>query len=176
MAIRIAESRHSCALARALVIGFVIGLIPSAHAADICDAVALRDLPALEDPSSVLKRGEHDGTVTQYRINKKTGDASICSHGGYCYPAMITENGKRVETLHIANCKIGARDSFDDPDEVYYSVDVIRSKVPPLQLRIDDVDNRLLELGLCSACASNVAELYVNKPASHCAKLCQTGS
>jgi hypothetical protein len=99
MAIRIAESRHSSALAVALVSGFVIGVVPSAHAADICDAVALRDLAALEDPSSVLKRGEHDGAVSQYRINKKTGEASMCSHGGYCYPATITENGKRGQDV-----------------------------------------------------------------------------
>src|SRR5208282_3966945 len=90
---------------------------------------------------------------------------------GSCFPATVTENGKRVETLHLTNCKVGARDSFDDPDDVFYSLDVIRSKVPPLQLKIDDVDNRLLELGLCSACAHNVAYLYVNKPASRCAKL-----
>jgi hypothetical protein len=66
---------------------------------------------------------------------------------------------------------VGARDAFDDPEEVFYSVDVIRSKIAPAQLRIDDLDNRLLELGLCSACAGNVAYLYVNKPASRCAKL-----
>jgi hypothetical protein len=73
--------------------------------------------------------------------------------------------------LHLTNCKVGSRDAFDDPDEVFYSIDVIRSKIPPARLRLDDVDNRLLELGLCSACASNVAYLYVNQPASRCAKL-----
>ena len=40
-----------------------------------------------------------------------------------------TENGKRMETLHLTNCKVGARDSFDDPEDVFYSLDVIRSKV-----------------------------------------------
>jgi hypothetical protein len=148
----------------------LIGAAPS-QAADLCEAVALRDLPALETPNSILKKGEHDEAVTQYRINKKTGEAVICSHQGSCYPATVTENGKRIETLHLTNCKVGARDSFDDPDEVFYAVDLIRSKIPPALLRLDDLGNRFLALGLCSACADNVAYLYVNKPASRCAKL-----
>src|SRR5271157_3320963 len=160
-----------CAAMAALGFVALISLAPSAHADDICNAVALRDLPAVGNPEAILKRGGRLFPASQYRVNKKTGEATICAHGGSCFPATVTENGKRVETLHLTNCKVGARDSFDDPDDVFYSLDVIRSKVPPLQLKIDDVDNRLLELGLCSACAHNVAYLYVKKPASRCAKL-----
>ena len=43
----------------------------------------------------------------------------------------------------------------DSAYEIIYDVDVIRSKVPAATLRYDDVDNRLLEMSLCSACASN---------------------
>jgi hypothetical protein len=147
-----------------------IGSAPS-RAGDLCEAIALRDLPAVEAPAAILKKGEHHEQITQYRVNKKTGEAILCAHGGNCYPATVTENGKRVETLHLTNCKVGARDPFDDPDEVFYSVDIIRSKIPPAQLRVDDLDNRLLDLGLCSACAGNAAYLYFNKPTSRCAKL-----
>jgi hypothetical protein len=53
---------------------------------------------------------------------------------------------------------------------IIYEVDVIRSKVPSTRLMIDDLDNRLLEMGLCSACAGNVADVYFKKPGSLCAK------
>jgi hypothetical protein len=59
-----------------------VGLQCKARAADICEAVALRDVPAKEDAKSILKRGEIDGAVTQYRVNKTTGDGVFRSHGG----------------------------------------------------------------------------------------------
>ena len=146
----------------------LISLTP-VFAADICEAVALRDVPAKEDPSSILKRGEIDGAITQYRVNKKTGESVFCSHGGYCYPTHVPENGHQVEALHLTNCKVGARDTYDDPDDVFYAVDVIRTAVSPEMLKIDDLDNRLLQIGLCSACAAEAAHLYVTRPASQCA-------
>jgi hypothetical protein len=153
-------------------LGFAALVLPhSAHAADICEAIALRDVPAVEDASSVLKRGQIDGAITQYRVNKKTGNSVFCSHGGYCYPTHILENERNVEALRLTNCKIGARDSFDDPDDIFYAVDVIRSAISPERLKIDDVDNRLLQIGLCSACAGNAAYLYVTRPISKCAQI-----
>jgi hypothetical protein len=80
---------------------------------------------------------------------------------GYCYPASA---------LRLTNCRIGHnRDRFEDEDS--YGLDVVRSAVSPHQLKIDDVDNRMLELGLCSACAGNAAYFYVNRPASRCAQI-----
>src|SRR5262249_50691524 len=90
-------------------------LSTSASAADICKAIALRNVPALEAPESVLKRGEYDAAITQYRVNKKTGSTSFCSHGGYCYPTHIVENGAKVEALRLTNCKIGKRDEWNEP-------------------------------------------------------------
>jgi hypothetical protein len=141
------------------------------QAADICKAIALRDVPAIESPTSILTHGEYDTAITQYRVDKKTGVTSCCSHGGYCYPTHVTATGQKVEALRLTNCKIGKRSSYNDPDEIIYDVDVIRSKVPAATLRYDDVDNRLLEMGLCSACASNAASLYLNKANSRCAQL-----
>jgi hypothetical protein len=125
----------------------------------------------VDAPSSILKPGEIDGAVTQYRVNKKTGIDVFCAHGGYCYPAHIVVNGRKVEALRLTNCKIGARDPYEDPDDVFCSLDVIRSAVPPARLKMDDVDNRLLEMGLCSACAGNASYAYVTKPKSKCAHL-----
>ena len=65
--------------------------------ADICEAVALRDVRAIEDSSSIIKGGEHDTAITQYTVNKETGLKAFCSHGGYCYPA---------ESLQLTNCAI----------------------------------------------------------------------
>jgi len=144
----------------------------SSHAADVCEAVALRDVPAMEDPTSILSRGEHDPAVTQYRVNKKTGVTSFCSHGGYCCPTHLTVKGHKVEALRLTNCKIGKRyDDKNDPDEIMYDVDVYRSKNSADTLRYDDLDNKLLGTGLCSACASNAADYYLHKPNSRCAQL-----
>jgi uncharacterized protein YecT (DUF1311 family) len=149
----------------------LLGLGAPAAAADICEAVALRNAPALEDPSAVIRKGDVDTAITQYRVSKKTGEDAFCSHGGYCYPVHATENGQRIEVLRLTNCSIGARDPYDDPDDVYYGLDVIRSAVPPQTLKINDVDDSLLRLGLCSACAGNAAVLYVTAPESRCARV-----
>jgi hypothetical protein len=154
-----------------LSVMLVVAAASPASAADICQAIALRDVHAVDVPGAVLKKGERDEAVTQYRVNKKTGEATLCSHGGACFPVAVAENGQKVEALRLTNCKVGAKDPFDDPDETFYNLDVIRSKIPAAALRIDDVDNKLLDMGLCSACASNVAYLYVRQPASRCGKL-----
>jgi len=144
-----------------LLLCFCAMFVLPAKGADICEAIALRDVSAIENPNSILRRGEHDTAITQYRVNKKSGKAVFCSHGGYCYPA---------NALKLTNCKIGARDAYNDPDDVFYSVDVLRSKVSKKLLRYDDLDNWLLAMGLCSACASNAANQYLTKPRSRCAQ------
>ena len=153
-------ARRICLAAGLFASAFL--LTPHALAADICEAVATRDVPAEESPDAVLKKGQKDEAITQYRVDKKTGRAVFCSHGGNCYAA---------DALKLLNCKIGAKDKFDDPDDTFYSVDVDRSKVPAALLRYDDLDNRLLDMGMCSACASNAAEAYLQRPRSKCAKL-----
>ena len=132
-----------------------------ARAADICEAIATRNVAAVEAPGSVIKKGEKDTAITQYNVSKKTGQGVFCSHGGYCYPA---------DGLKLLNCKIGAKDSYNDPDEVSYGLDVIRSKNSSASLRYDDLDNQLLEMGMCSACASNAADTYIKRPGSPCGK------
>jgi hypothetical protein len=162
--------RSMNSLAPVLAVCCVFGATPSL-AADICEAVAMHDVPAIGNPDAILKAGEHDTAVTQYRVNKKTGETSFCSHGGSCYPITVVDNGRKVIALRLANCKIGARDPFDDPDQILYNIEPIASKNPPKTLRIDDLDNKFLAMGLCSACASNVADLVVNQPTSRCADL-----
>jgi hypothetical protein len=98
----------------------LLGLVAtSALAADICEAIALRDVPALESPTDILREGQYDTAITQYRIDRNTGNASFCSHGGYCYPASLNIAGRRIEALRLTNCKIGGPTSFQDSDYKY---------------------------------------------------------
>lgn len=143
----------------------------SAWAADICRAIALQDIPSLENPSSILKKGDYDTAITQYRVSKKDGQDSFCSHGGYCYPRHITFSGKRTEVLSLTNCKIGKKDSYNDDEFTYYEIEVNRSNNSTKALREDDLENRLLERGLCSGCAGNAADTSLKHPKSKCAKL-----
>jgi hypothetical protein len=151
-----------------LVMVFISSL--PVKAADLCEAIALQDVAANEDPASIIKRGDRDTAITGYQVDKKTGEGVFCSHGGYCYPTHVLVNGIKVEALKLTNCVIGKSD-YSDADEISYSVEVERSKVSPAELKQDDVDNRLLELGLCSACAGNAASFYVSQPKSPCARL-----
>ena len=139
-------------------------------AADLCEAIALRDVPAIESPDSILQKGENLTAITQYRENKNTKLASFCSHGGYCYPRYVYINGEKIESLQLTNCKIGEAVDSDEED-IFYSVDVERKKNKATDLKKDDLENKLLEMGLCNACADNVAQFYIQQPSSECAKL-----
>lgn len=148
-------------------VAIVFALMASTAAANatdsICEAVAMHATSKTKDFPYALKRGDTIDAVAQYRLNKKTGVASICSHGGGCYPAKV---------LRLTNCRVDkSKSDFDDGDELYYGLDVIRSKVPPTVLRQNDVELKLLDLGMCNACADNAAAFYVKMPASRYAKL-----
>lgn len=66
----------------------------TASSADICKAVALRDVAAIENPEAVISRGSYDEAITYYNVNKQTKMTSFCSHGGYCYPTHVFVNGQ----------------------------------------------------------------------------------
>ena len=146
------------------------GIGAPANAADICKAVALIDIPDTITGYG-LKKGEIDDAVTQYNVDKN-GEGQFCSHGGGCYPRFLTKDGKKIEALRLTNCKIGAAQppiaGLSDDGSVFYAIDVDRSKNSAETLKTDDVENALLVLGMCSACADNAAYVYVHSPASKC--------
>lgn len=72
--------------------------------------------------------------------------------------------------MRLLNCKVG-KPIFEDKNEIAFSVDVDRSKNTAEDLQREDLDNRFLEMGLCSACAGNVAQFYIKQPHSRCAIL-----
>lgn len=153
-----------------LLVITMTGIDAPAHAADICNAVALMDIPETITGYG-LKKGEIDDAVTQYNVDKN-GEGQFCSHGGGCYPRYLIKDGKKVEALRLTNCKIGAAEpaiaGLSDDGTVTYDIEVDRSKNSAAALKADDVDNALLNLGMCSACAGNAAYLYIHSPASEC--------
>ena len=71
-----------------------------------------------------------------------------------CYPA---------KALHLTNCKIGK-----DGDLI-----LIRSKVPPAELKEYDIHMKLMAIGFCPYCAVEAASDYMKNPHSQQSKLIQ---
>lgn len=65
--------------------------------AQYCRATFTANAAALEDRESVVKKGTVMTYATQYRVDKRTGDASVCFKGGYCYPATKINLGCRID-------------------------------------------------------------------------------
>lgn len=139
------------------------------YAADLCKARVLRTMNSSKTNPYAMKKGEIIG-VTQYNIDKYTGLVQICGHGSGCYQGSIIIHKKHIPTIKILNCKVTSLYTEDEQFK-YYGVEVDRSKNSKRDLRLDDIDNRLLDLGLCSACAGNYASEYVNHPNSRKSKL-----
>lgn len=147
---------------KSIIIGVVAVVLASssAHAIDsLCEAVAIE---TIRGDGYTIKVGEKIDAITQYNKNQKTGATTLCSHGGGCYPA---------KAFRLTNCTIDRSHPDRFGDEISYGLDLIRSKVAPDALRQNDVELRLLELGLCNGCADNAAAFYVKMPASRCAAL-----
>lgn len=148
----------------------------TASAFDLCKAKVLRDITIKIDDqgdTATLKRGQFLDAITQYRVNKRTGETSFCSHGGECWPEYVKVGDAKFKALKLVNCKVGGLydPNFPDDTEIIYSVDVVRSKNTASDLRMSDLAARLVEIGTCDACADNIAEFILKKPSSRCAKI-----
>ena len=141
------------------------------NAVDICKAKVLERITPNGSASYVLEPGEVIDGISQYVLDKKSGLEFFCIHGGVCHPRFLKQENKSVEALRLINCKIGAEVWYDDENEITYRVDVVRSRNSSFVLKFDDLENRLLGLGLCNACADNVAQYYIKRPRSRCAIL-----
>lgn len=75
-----------------------------------------------------------------------------------------------TEALQLQNCRIGGK-AFEDTDETSYSVDLDRAKYSRADLKYNDLTNILLRMNLCSACAGNAAQYYLQRPTSECGLL-----
>jgi hypothetical protein len=53
----------------------VLVLAAPARGADICKALVVHEVGALENPASMLAAGTYDTAITQYNVDKATGVA-----------------------------------------------------------------------------------------------------
>jgi hypothetical protein len=135
----------------------------------ICTATVLHDVRAQEDSTAILRAGQKFDSITQF-WKYANGRTYFCQKGGYCYDGDTVENGKVVPSMKLDNCTIdsSSADRDEDGNTLYY-LDVSRAKADPITLRKYDIESRLVELGLCSACADNAATVYIEEPSSVCA-------
>jgi len=105
-----------------------------------CKALALRDTHYNEDVRTRIKKG---ATV---QFSSHFGD-NLCQHGGYC--------AKRYD-FRLIDC-----DNHLRP---------IRTRNNAQAARFSDVEDTLIGLGLCTACASNATAWYIHLPSSRTGK------
>ncbi|QEN87708.1 hypothetical protein FZC33_15890 [Labrys sp. KNU-23] len=155
--------------------------VQPAHSADICNAKALNDPTPVDSDGVPQKnddpyyhRGDLVGAVTQYNVNAKTGASFICSHGGGCYSVRFGPDGMRGDNFILTNCRVDLSKSETYDGVEMHDLVVVRSKNSPADLRQDDIENRLLDSGACSACASSLANAYIRKPKSACGRLARS--
>jgi hypothetical protein len=163
---------RSLTLKQQTVAAFLVSvfLIGDCEADSLCKAIALKDVAtALNGSAHTVRKGSYFENITAYKIDKKNETKLLCSHS-LCYSTYAYEKAKKVEVLRLVNCKIGDVRS-DDPDQTEYALEVTRSETSTTDLRRTDLINRFLDIGLCNACADNVAAFYLKKPTSRCAQL-----
>lgn len=168
--------RLSQALELALLLVVTLTGAPALAESDVCQAVALTDAPGWvgeirsAPPDIVIKKGETYDEISTYQQDPKTGIGSFCQHGGGCVDRYVVRNGAKVEALHLQNCSI-RKVAHPAPGGYEFELVVDRSKVAGSTLRYNDIDTRLLQLGMCNACADNTADEYIHHPQSACSKL-----
>jgi hypothetical protein len=127
---------------KSIVIAILISaFVTPAYAEYWCKAVALRDTHYNESPETLIRKGQVESFTTD-------NGTDLCQHGGYC--------AKRRD-LRLIDC-----DAHLNP---------IRTKANVGDVRYSDIDDTLLAMGLCSACASNAASWYIYRPLSPTGKL-----
>jgi hypothetical protein len=142
-----------------------------AMADDVCAIVALRDVASIDSPTTMMPRGGHRDSITQYQVDRGTAVASFCQHGGYCWPETVTIDGHKETATKLTNCTVDRAHPSTDSDMVSYELVPDRQKIGQTVMRESDVADQLMRQGLCHACAQNDAAFYVRKPASQCGVL-----
>ncbi len=146
----------------------------TAMADDVCAIKALHDVASLDDPTTMMQTGGQRDSITVYQVDRKTGVASFCQHGGYCWPETVTIDGHKMPATKLTNCSIDRQHSSSSEDMVSYELLPDRQRIGRQAMRESDVADQLMHLGLCHACAQNDAAFYVHKPASECGKLAKS--
>jgi hypothetical protein len=146
----------------------------TAKADDVCVIKALRDVASIDDPTTMMQTGGQEDSITVYQVDRKTGVASFCQHGGYCWPETVTISGRKVTAIKLTNCSVDRQHPEPSEDEISYELLPDRPKIGQKVMRESDVADQLMRMGLCHACAQNDAAFYVHKPGSECGKLAKS--
>ena len=125
-----------------------------------CEGVALKNVSAIEDHSSILKKGENIGDLILYSVNSKGQPATYAQTGGYSYPASA---------IKLLNCHIKKTPTPYDPGFTYSLVLDNTSANATIILR-ESIEQRLEDDGMDDADAGNAADAYLNHPATACGK------
>jgi hypothetical protein len=139
-------------------------------AKDYCRALALTSVRAIEDPTSVLFKGQYLDGVTALRVRKLDGGKMFCTHGGYCYPSISLNGGKKAASLKLTNCSVSKASYSDDDDEVSYAVLFDPKRNAPAIVREFEIDAKFINMGLCFECTGVATDSYLKNPISLCGK------
>lgn len=71
-------------------------LQPSRFTGDLCRAIVLKEVPAIENPASMLARGDYDTGITQYRVDKFYGTTSFVHTEGIVIRPMSKFADRRL--------------------------------------------------------------------------------
>jgi hypothetical protein len=99
---------HLAIIVRVFLVMPLLGAGSGQAAAAWCNGFAVNRAAAVGNPQAVLNRGTRIPEVTQLEIDKKTHAASVCAHGGSCYPAG---------SIALQNCNIDSSPLPDFPGQ-----------------------------------------------------------
>jgi hypothetical protein len=119
----------------------ISALVTPAYAEYWCKAVALRDTHYNESPETLIRKGQVESFSTDE-------GADLCQHGGYCV--------KRRD-FRLLDCDANLRP--------------IRAQANAGEARYSDIEDTLVSMGLCNACAGNAAAWYTRLPSSPTGRL-----
>jgi hypothetical protein len=130
-----------------------------AHAENGCRAVATMDTPAIEDPTSIMHKGDILDNANVFQTDKNGSPTAYASPGGYSYPAA---------NFKLLNCHV-AKIALPYPETGYgYDLVLNNTASNANQIIEQSVFNQLVSAGVDEADAGNAADAYIHNPDTAC--------
>lgn len=129
-----------------------------AHADPDCRAILLHDVKAFGGSEISEKAGSIIDFIHLENVNDDGSPETYAVHGGSFYKAS---------DIKLLNCHINKKRNDDGKG---FSYDTVLDDTPENAAEIlrSTIESKLSALGLCSACASNAAQSYLNPQDSAC--------
>lgn len=139
--------------------GFIGGVRP-AYADSGCQGKATRNVSAIEDSNSILKKGETIGDLILYAVNESGKPSVYAQTGGYSYPASA---------IKLLNCHVVKEVNPNTPGFIYYLKLNNTPENASTILRVS-IEKQLENAGMDDADAGNAADAYLNAPKTACGR------